>query len=75
MTGEPTTCLKLIRHAGIECFECLVSAECLAGALERHEKFGIWGGMSERGRKRHRAGLRLEQVSAADFEEAGDFLA
>ena len=26
------------------CAECPVMAECLEGALERHEPFGVWGG-------------------------------
>ena len=26
------------------CAECPVMAECLEGALERHEPYGVWGG-------------------------------
>jgi WhiB family redox-sensing transcriptional regulator len=31
---------------------CPVRAECLAYALEHDERFGIWGGLSERERRR-----------------------
>jgi WhiB family transcriptional regulator, redox-sensing transcriptional regulator len=34
------------------CMACDVRAECLDYALERDERFGIWGGLSER--ERHR---------------------
>ena len=32
------------------CARCEVRAECLAYALEHDEKFGVWGGMTERER-------------------------
>src|SRR5271155_1798633 len=34
------------------CRSCEVRAECLEYALEHDERFGIWGGMSERERRR-----------------------
>lgn len=34
------------------CFGCPVRYSCLAFALERGERFGIWGGLSERERVR-----------------------
>jgi WhiB family redox-sensing transcriptional regulator len=34
------------------CGTCPVQAECLADALERDERFGVWGGLSERERRR-----------------------
>lgn len=34
------------------CGLCAVSGECLTYALERGERFGIWGGLSERERRR-----------------------
>ena len=34
------------------CRGCEVRAECLEYALEHDERFGIWGGMSERERRR-----------------------
>lgn len=40
------------REAKRVCRRCPVRAECLAYALERDERFGIWGGLSERERRR-----------------------
>ncbi len=34
------------------CAECLVRRSCLEYALENHIQHGIWGGTSERGRRR-----------------------
>lgn len=34
------------------CFSCPVRAECLDDALARNEAWGIWGGTSERERRR-----------------------
>lgn len=39
------------RLAKAVCARCTVTAECLTYALERHERFGIWGGLSERERR------------------------
>ena len=43
--GEPT------RHAKAVCAGCEVRAECLDYALETGQKFGVWGGTSERERR------------------------
>jgi WhiB family transcriptional regulator, redox-sensing transcriptional regulator len=43
-----------IRPAKSVCRSCEVRAECLEYALENDERFGIWGGMSERERRRLR---------------------
>jgi WhiB family redox-sensing transcriptional regulator len=40
------------REAKRVCRGCEVKAECLDYALENDERFGIWGGMSERERRR-----------------------
>jgi WhiB family redox-sensing transcriptional regulator len=40
------------REAKRICGECPVRAECLEYALEEDERFGIWGGMSERERRK-----------------------
>jgi WhiB family transcriptional regulator, redox-sensing transcriptional regulator len=42
------------RKAKSICGECQVRAECLDFAIEIGEKFGIWGGMSERERRKVR---------------------
>ncbi len=44
--GGSTTTAKRV------CRACNVRAECLKYALEHQERFGIWGGMSERERRR-----------------------
>jgi WhiB family redox-sensing transcriptional regulator len=33
------------------CTSCEVRAECLQDALDRNERFGVWGGLSERERR------------------------
>jgi WhiB family redox-sensing transcriptional regulator len=40
------------REAKRVCRGCEVRAECLEYALENDERFGIWGGLSERERRR-----------------------
>jgi WhiB family transcriptional regulator, redox-sensing transcriptional regulator len=40
------------REAKKVCTVCDVRADCLAYALEHDERFGIWGGLSERERRR-----------------------
>lgn len=42
------------RKAKRLCVGCEVRAECLEYALSRDERFGIWGGLSERERRRLR---------------------
>lgn len=42
------------REAKRVCAACEVSTECLEYALANDERFGIWGGMSERERRRLR---------------------
>jgi WhiB family redox-sensing transcriptional regulator len=45
------------REAKRICAACDVRQECLEYALERDERFGIWGGLSERERRRLRRGV------------------
>ena len=40
------------REAKKVCLGCDVRAECLEYALEQDERFGIWGGLSERERRK-----------------------
>lgn len=42
------------REAKSVCASCEVRAECLEYALANDERFGIWGGLSERERRRLR---------------------
>jgi WhiB family transcriptional regulator, redox-sensing transcriptional regulator len=42
------------REAKQVCLSCDVRGECLDYALANDERFGIWGGMSERERRRHK---------------------
>jgi WhiB family redox-sensing transcriptional regulator len=49
------------REAKEVCRGCVVRADCLEYALVNGEKFGIWGGMSERERRR----LRRQRAQAA----------
>ena len=44
------------------CADCPVKSECLEYALANGEKFGIWGGLSERERRRI---LKRRRVNAA----------
>ncbi len=53
------------REAKEVCRGCVVSDDCLEYALANGEKFGIWGGMSERERRRLRRARALERRAAA----------
>ncbi len=53
------------REAKAVCRGCVVSDECLEYALQNSEKFGIWGGMSERERRRVRRQRALTRRAAA----------
>lgn len=44
--GEPT------REAKIQCLGCAVIEECLEFAIDNNVKYGIWGGLSERQRRK-----------------------
>ena len=47
------------------CRGCVVREDCLEFALSNGEKFGIWGGMSERERRRIRRQRALARAAAA----------
>lgn len=40
------------RAAKRMCLDCTVKSECLSAALETDERFGVWGGASERERRK-----------------------
>ena len=54
------------RLAKAVCRKCEVSEECLEYAVNNGEKFGIWGGLSERERRaiRKKRAIELEKHSA-----------
>ena len=54
------------REAKEVCRGCVVREDCLEYALANGEKFGIWGGMSERERRRvRRMRVLAQQANAA----------
>ncbi|MHB8506550.1 MAG: WhiB family transcriptional regulator [Acidimicrobiales bacterium] len=53
------------REAKEVCRGCVVREDCLEYAIVHSEKFGIWGGLSERERRRIRRGRALERAAAA----------
>lgn len=56
------------REAKSVCRACMVREDCLEYALSNGEKFGIWGGLSERERRRvrrHRAMLAHRSAAAS----------
>jgi WhiB family redox-sensing transcriptional regulator len=40
------------RRATVICRQCAVVTECLADALDNRIEFGVWGGMTERQRRK-----------------------
>ena len=54
------------REAKEVCRGCVVREDCLEYALANSEKFGIWGGMSERERRRVRRARALERRLAME---------
>ncbi len=53
------------REAKEVCRGCVVRDDCLEYALQNGEKFGIWGGMSERERRRIRRQRALARAAAS----------
>jgi WhiB family redox-sensing transcriptional regulator len=52
------------------CFDCVVRVECLSEALESDERFGIWGGLTERERRSVRR-TNVHEVSPQDIAGPG----
>jgi len=52
------------REAKEVCRGCVVREDCLEYALANSEKFGIWGGLSERERRKIRRRRALERRGA-----------
>ena len=53
------------REAKEVCRGCVVRIDCLEYALDNAETFGIWGGMSERERRRLRRARSLSRRNEA----------
>lgn len=53
------------REAKEVCRGCVVKQDCLEFALANGEKFGIWGGLSERERRKLRRKQREEGTGTA----------
>lgn len=53
------------REAKTVCRDCKVRDDCLEYALLNNEKFGIWGGLSERERRR----IRRERAREREQQE------
>jgi WhiB family transcriptional regulator, redox-sensing transcriptional regulator len=60
------------REAKEVCRGCVVRPDCLEFALANGEKFGIWGGMSERERRRIRRRRALERQGLAPVTATGE---
>lgn len=50
-----------VQAAKAICFTCPVQERCLEWALDTNEPFGVWGGASERERRRMRKARRIAQ--------------
>jgi len=53
------------KEAKAVCHGCVVREDCLEYALANGEKFGIWGGLSERERRRIRRQRALARAAEA----------
>jgi WhiB family transcriptional regulator, redox-sensing transcriptional regulator len=58
------------REAKEVCRGCVVREDCLEYALSNGEKFGIWGGLSERERRRVRRARALSRAAAQEAVSA-----
>jgi WhiB family redox-sensing transcriptional regulator len=54
------------KEAKAVCRGCIVREDCLEYALANGEKFGIWGGLSERERRRIRRQRALARAAQAE---------
>ena len=59
------------REAKEVCKGCVVREDCLEYALANGEKFGIWGGLSERESRRIRRQRALARRTALEGEAGG----
>lgn len=59
-------------NAKLVCEGCVVSQECLDYAIDNGEKFGIWGGKSERERRTIRRERRFAAMGGGEFGQEED---
>ena len=57
------------REAKTVCQSCSVREHCLESALRNTEKFGIWGGLSERERRRIRRQRSIARKEALAYSK------
>ena len=55
---------RQIEAAKAVCQRCPLLQECRAGALARHEEFGVWGGLSEKERRALKRAAARQEVAA-----------
>ncbi len=60
------------KEAKEACKACVVREECIEYALETGQKFGIWGGMSERERRRMRRQRALSLAASVTIKASGE---
>ena len=60
------------REAKEVCRGCVVREDCLEYALANGEKFGIWGGLSERERRRLRRARAMSRRAAASASSGAE---
>lgn len=63
------------REAKAVCASCNVRNECLEYALDHDERYGIWGGVSERDRRRLKKTIPIDTslITDVDFDGSDDF--
>jgi len=54
-----------VRDAKRVCRSCLVRAECLEWAMDNDERYGVWGGLSERERRALRRARQAAMLARA----------
>lgn len=64
--------IRLEQTAKQVCAECAVLLDCRAYALEREERFGVWGGLTETERRRHLAAVRRSKPKKAHSRSTPD---
>ena len=45
--------IREVKNAKIMCTNCQVASDCLAQAIKNEEIYGVWGGLSQRERRKY----------------------